>query len=76
MHRAFIKQFFTTFELKSSIDRDTHLNGDQQGHGQRCQFFHKRLADKISDKRNKKYHEVMTIIITKFCFELKKSSTY
>ena len=41
--------------------------------GRECQLFHKKLAKKLSQKQNKKYHEVITDIKTKIAFELLKS---
>ena len=38
-----------------------------------CQLFHKKLAKKLSQKQNKKYHEVITDIRTKISFNFIKS---
>ena len=44
--------------------------------GRECQLFHKKLAKKLSQKQNKKYHEVITYIRTKISFKLLKSMLY
>ena len=37
--------------------------------GRECQLFHKKLAKKLSQKQNRKYHEVITDIRTKMSFK-------
>ena len=37
--------------------------------GRECQLFHKKLAEKLSQKQNKKYHEVITDIRAKISFK-------
>ena len=41
--------------------------------GRECQLFHKKLAKKLSQKQNRKYHEVIMDIRTKISFKLLKS---
>ena len=41
--------------------------------GRECQLFHKKLAKKLSQKQNEKYHEVIMDIRTKIYFKSLKS---
>ena len=41
--------------------------------GKECITFHKKLAAKIAEKREKKYHEVISDIRTKISFQFQKS---